>query len=65
MPKPSSYRLKTDWEHDNLMVCKSCQFFEELDEPGCESCTHPDHYWRGNYTDGPEWNGFCKQWEAT
>ena len=64
MTKPSSYKLKTDWACDNLRVCKSCLYFEDLcDEVGCESCTHPDHYWQGTYTDGPEWNGTCAEWE--
>ena len=65
MGKPETYEVKTDWTHDNLMVCQSCKFFNDfLDEQGMESCSHPDHYWQGTYGDGPEWNGFCKQWEA-
>lgn len=62
--KPASYEIKTDWANDNLMICKSCIYYADLGEVGRESCVHPDHNWRGSYTDGPEWNGFCKQWEA-
>jgi len=61
--KPPTYELKTDWTHDNLMICKSCLYFSDHGEIGCESCTHPDHYWQGTHTEGPAWNGFCKQWK--
>ena len=62
--KPATYELKTDWFNDTLMVCKTCVHYDDFKEfPGNESCIHPEHLWQGSYADGPEWNGFCMQWE--
>ena len=59
MPKPISYRLKTDWKRESLVICKTCKHFYEYSDGDAPDCALPGKYWMG----GPDWNGVCDDWE--